>query len=65
MDLSYHSLLQMFKGKAFFAPLSKPQKIVDWGTGTGIWALDVGDEYPEAQGMSNQDKFNYPPDLDI
>jgi len=34
--------------KPFFAPITNPQRIVDMGTGTGIWALDVGDAYPEA-----------------
>jgi len=40
----------MFDGKSFFAPLKNPQRIVDMGTGTGIWALDVGDQYPSAHG---------------
>jgi methylase of polypeptide subunit release factors len=48
MDLVYHAILRMFDGKAFFAPVKNPQRIVDMGTGTGIWALDVGDQYPEA-----------------
>ncbi len=40
----------MFDGKTFFAPVENPQRIVDFGTGTGIWALDVGDQYPGAHG---------------
>ncbi|TVY82740.1 Secondary metabolism regulator laeA, partial [Lachnellula suecica] len=49
MDLVYHAILRLFDGKPFFAPVINPQRIVDMGTGTGIWALDVGDQYPEAQ----------------
>ena len=37
-------------GKLFFAPIGdKPGRILDIGTGTGIWAIDVGDEYPDAE----------------
>jgi len=49
MDMAYHSLLLLLDGKAFFAPVENPQRILDVGTGTGIWALDVGDQYPSAQ----------------
>jgi ribosomal protein RSM22 (predicted rRNA methylase) len=50
MDVLYHSLLLMFDDKSFFAPVMNPQRIVDMGTGTGVWALDVGDKYPSAHG---------------
>jgi hypothetical protein len=50
MDLTYHSILRMFDGKPFFAPIENPQRIVDMGTGTGIWVVDVGDQYPSAHG---------------
>jgi hypothetical protein len=64
MDLAYHSLLLMFEGKSFFAPVKNPQRIVDWGTGTGIWALDVGDQYPEAQSMMpNDSQMSDPADI--
>ncbi|KKY18340.1 putative phosphoethanolamine n [Phaeomoniella chlamydospora] len=29
--------------------LVTPQKILDVGTGTGIWAIEMGDEYPSAE----------------
>ncbi|KAG4440046.1 hypothetical protein IFR05_004496 [Cadophora sp. M221] len=39
-----------FKGKNHFAPLSKPHRILDIGTGTGIWVIEMADdEFPNAQ----------------
>jgi methylase of polypeptide subunit release factors len=29
--------------------LEKPHKILDVGTGTGIWAIDAGDLFPSAE----------------
>ena len=39
-----------FKGKLFTAPISKERlhRVLDIGTGTGIWAIDFADEYPGA-----------------
>lgn len=30
-------------------PVRNPQKIIDMGTGTGIWAIEAGDTYPSAE----------------
>ncbi len=49
MDLAYHSINKMFDDTLFFAPVSHPQRIADMGTGTGIWAMAVGDLHPSAQ----------------
>ena len=34
--------------KLFLAPLENPTTILDVGTGTGIWAMDCADDYPDA-----------------
>lgn len=47
----YHSLSLMFEDKLFFAPVKNPQRIADIATGTGIWAIDVGDKYEGAEGL--------------
>lgn len=31
------------KGELHKAPVTNPQKILDLGTGTGIWALDIAE----------------------
>ncbi|EGX97238.1 hypothetical protein CCM_01898 [Cordyceps militaris CM01] len=48
-DMKHVMLMELTDGKLFFAPTGKnPQKIVDIGTGTGIWAIETGDAYPSA-----------------
>lgn len=42
----YYSLLS---NRLTTVPLSSPSKILDVGTGSGDWAMAMGDEYPEAE----------------
>ncbi|KAH8684983.1 S-adenosyl-L-methionine-dependent methyltransferase [Ilyonectria robusta] len=50
MDLVHHLYCLALGGKLFFAPIQdKPQRVLDLGTGTGIWAMDFADQYPSAQ----------------
>jgi len=37
--LSHHVLYLALGNRLFLAPLETPQKVLDVGTGTGIWAL--------------------------
>ncbi|OLN81987.1 Demethylmenaquinone methyltransferase 5 [Colletotrichum chlorophyti] len=48
-DMKHALVVHVCDGSLHSAPLDKPQKILDVGTGTGIWAMDMGDEYPEAE----------------
>ncbi|PNP83638.1 hypothetical protein FNYG_03201 [Fusarium nygamai] len=49
-DILHHYTLLLFDDKLHLAPIDKnPQKILDIGTGTGIWAIDMADEYPSAE----------------
>ncbi|KDN60313.1 putative TAM domain methyltransferase [Colletotrichum sublineola] len=50
LDLS-HSLVVRTTGGLFLAPIDKDKthRILDVGTGTGIWAIEVGDKFPNAE----------------
>jgi len=49
LDIGHALYTKTFGNKLFLAPIvSEPQQILDLGTGTGIWAIDVADEYPSA-----------------
>jgi methylase of polypeptide subunit release factors len=52
-DLQHHLFLLTLDGKLGLAPPNDPDakvgRVLDIGTGTGIWAMDYGDEHPEAE----------------
>ncbi|EXJ76938.1 hypothetical protein A1O3_10095 [Capronia epimyces CBS 606.96] len=49
MDLHYHAMRLAIEDKITHAPITNPHGILDLGTGTGIWAMDAADAYPEAE----------------
>ncbi|KAI5865635.1 S-adenosyl-L-methionine-dependent methyltransferase [Durotheca rogersii] len=49
-DLTHHYLTLLLDNKLFLAPVGEDMKrVLDVGTGTGIWAIDMGDRYPGAE----------------
>ncbi|KAJ5899083.1 hypothetical protein N7495_003827 [Penicillium taxi] len=48
MDLAHHIWRLLLDGELYKAPIENPQKILDLGTGTGIWALDIAEQFPDA-----------------
>uniref|UniRef100_A0A364KKN3 Methyltransferase domain-containing protein n=1 Tax=Talaromyces amestolkiae TaxID=1196081 RepID=A0A364KKN3_TALAM len=53
MDLAHHIYLMLTGGKLHLSPISQPQRVLDLGTGTGIWAIDFADEYPSSTVLGN------------
>lgn len=46
LDMHHEIFLQILKGKLHTAPLEDPQKVLDIGTGTGIWAIGMRSPLP-------------------
>ncbi|KAE9377506.1 UMTA methyltransferase [Stipitochalara longipes BDJ] len=48
-DMKHAMTLLLCANRLHFAPIGdSPQNIIDLGTGTGIWAIDMADKYPSA-----------------
>lgn len=49
-NMKHAMIVNLCGGKLHYAPIGMyPQNIIDLGTGTGAWCMDMGDEYPSAQ----------------
>ncbi|KKA28523.1 hypothetical protein TD95_004603, partial [Thielaviopsis punctulata] len=49
LNLMHNMFQVLMDGKMFNAPISEnPENVIDVGTGTGIWAIDFADMYPQA-----------------
>ncbi|RMD41164.1 hypothetical protein DV735_g3953, partial [Chaetothyriales sp. CBS 134920] len=49
LDIGHHIYLMLLDNRLFLAPIGpEPQRVLDIGTGTGIWAIDFADAYPSA-----------------
>jgi trans-aconitate methyltransferase len=50
LDLQHHIYSMLLEGELYTAPLeSAPRRVLDVGTGTGIWAMDLADRFPDCQ----------------
>ncbi|KAH7324204.1 S-adenosyl-L-methionine-dependent methyltransferase [Stachybotrys elegans] len=50
MDIIHHFLTLVLGERLYLAPLKKDiNSILDVGTGTGVWVMDIADEFPGAE----------------
>jgi trans-aconitate methyltransferase len=48
-DLLHHVRNLTLGGKLYLAPIDNPKRVIDIGTGTGIWAIDFADSMPDTE----------------
>jgi SAM-dependent methyltransferase len=70
LDLFHHIFTLTLNGSLFLAPItSNPQRVLDLGTGTGIWAIDFADQFPSASviatDLSPIQPISVPPNLEF
>ncbi|KXT03448.1 hypothetical protein AC578_1636 [Pseudocercospora eumusae] len=53
LDLFHGIFTLRIDGKLHLAPVKEPSRILDIGTGTGIWAIEAADKYENAQVYAN------------
>ncbi|KAF2471728.1 S-adenosyl-L-methionine-dependent methyltransferase [Lindgomyces ingoldianus] len=53
MNVVHHMLKKALGDKLFLAPHRNFHKVLDVGTGTGIWAIEMGDAFPQAEILGN------------
>ncbi|KAF6828302.1 umta methyltransferase family protein [Colletotrichum plurivorum] len=55
LDLTHALMVREIGNQLFLAPMEKEKvhKILDVGTGTGIWAMEIGDIFPNAEVIGN------------
>jgi len=56
MDIAHKMADTAMGNRLYWAPLSAaspPKRILDLGTGTGIWAMEMGDKFPNADVVGN------------
>ncbi|UNI20894.1 hypothetical protein JDV02_006943 [Purpureocillium takamizusanense] len=49
LDIAHHFMVMLKGDRLFDAPVHRPKRVLDVGTGTGIWAIDMADAYPSAE----------------
>ncbi|MCJ1351091.1 MAG: hypothetical protein MMC33_001073 [Icmadophila ericetorum] len=53
LDIVHKLVEVVLHGKLYLAPIQNPARVLDIGTGTGIWAMEMGDQHPTADILGN------------
>lgn len=48
-DIAHHAWRLALDQKLYLAPIQRPARILDVGTGTGIWAIEMAETFPDAE----------------
>ncbi|KAB5518907.1 S-adenosyl-L-methionine-dependent methyltransferase [Coniochaeta sp. 2T2.1] len=49
LDLQHALASRLLEGKLYLAPINRPNRVLDFGTGTGIWAIEFAEKHPESE----------------
>ncbi|KAF2185641.1 S-adenosyl-L-methionine-dependent methyltransferase [Zopfia rhizophila CBS 207.26] len=53
LNVVHHMLKKALGDRTYLAPCTGFQRVLDIGTGTGIWAIEMGDNHPQAEILGN------------
>ncbi|KAF2872337.1 S-adenosyl-L-methionine-dependent methyltransferase [Massariosphaeria phaeospora] len=53
LNVVHHMVKKVLGDRLFLCPVENFHRVLDIGTGTGVWAMEMGDTYPQAEFLGN------------